>query len=99
LFDGRSSTFRINCTQAADSPGSSGCFSFWWYYRENIAYGKPGATDSEIVEAAQKANALEFIERFPEKLEQLWVSVVRSFQEDSVSGLPLHRAVLKDPES
>jgi ABC-type multidrug transport system fused ATPase/permease subunit len=26
--------------------------------RENIAYGKPGATDAEIREAARKANAL-----------------------------------------
>ncbi|MCE1201344.1 MAG: ATP-binding cassette domain-containing protein [Bacteroidia bacterium] len=33
---------------------------------ENIAYGKPGASMEEIAEAARKANALEFIERFPE---------------------------------
>ena len=32
---------------------------------ENIAYGKPGSGMDEIVEAARKANALEFIERFP----------------------------------
>ena len=30
--------------------------------RDNIAYGKPEATDAEIVEAAKKANAWEFIE-------------------------------------
>jgi ATP-binding cassette subfamily B multidrug efflux pump len=29
--------------------------------RENIAYGKPGATDDEIREAARRANALDFI--------------------------------------
>lgn len=29
--------------------------------KENIAYGKPGATDKEIIEAAQRANAHEFI--------------------------------------
>jgi ATP-binding cassette subfamily B protein len=29
--------------------------------KENIAYGKPGATDEEIIEAAKKANAHEFI--------------------------------------
>lgn len=29
--------------------------------RENIAYGKPGATDEEVVEAAKQANAHEFI--------------------------------------
>lgn len=29
--------------------------------RENIAYGKPNATDEEILEAARRANAIEFI--------------------------------------
>jgi ABC-type multidrug transport system fused ATPase/permease subunit len=33
--------------------------------RENIAYGKPGATNEEIVEAARKAQALEFITNMP----------------------------------
>ena len=33
---------------------------------ENIAYGKPGATQEEIREAARQANALEFIERLPQ---------------------------------
>ncbi|WP_441231317.1 ABC transporter ATP-binding protein [Tardiphaga sp. 215_C5_N2_1] len=33
--------------------------------RENIAYGRPGATDDEIVAAAKIANADEFISRMP----------------------------------
>ena len=33
--------------------------------RENIAYGRPGATEDEIVEAAKIANAHEFIVRMP----------------------------------
>ena len=33
--------------------------------RENIAYGKPGATEAEIVEAALKAQALDFISKMP----------------------------------
>eukprot|EP01022_Parablepharisma_sp_SALTPOND_P004760 TRINITY_DN120914_c2_g1_i1.p1 TRINITY_DN120914_c2_g1~~TRINITY_DN120914_c2_g1_i1.p1 ORF type:complete len:1441 (+),score=125.37 TRINITY_DN120914_c2_g1_i1:280-4602(+) len=36
--------------------------------KENIRYGKPDASDSEIIEAAAKANAAEFIERFPQKI-------------------------------
>ncbi len=39
--------------------------------RENIAYGNPTATEQEIFSAAQQANALEFIESFPEKFETL----------------------------
>ncbi len=34
--------------------------------RENIAYGRPEASDEEIVEAAQRASAHEFIEALPE---------------------------------
>ena len=33
--------------------------------RENIAYSKPEATDTEVRQAAKAANALEFIERLP----------------------------------
>jgi subfamily B ATP-binding cassette protein MsbA len=33
--------------------------------RENIAYGHPGASDEEVVEAAKVANADEFIGRMP----------------------------------
>lgn len=34
--------------------------------RENIAYGRPDATEEDIVEAARQANAIEFIERLPQ---------------------------------
>ncbi len=33
---------------------------------ENIAYGKPGATEEEVIEAAKNANAHEFIMSFPD---------------------------------
>ncbi len=34
--------------------------------RENIAYGKPGATDEEILEAARRAQAYDFIMQMPQ---------------------------------
>ncbi len=34
--------------------------------RENIAYGKPGATEEEVVQAAKAAHAHSFIKRLPE---------------------------------
>ena len=37
--------------------------------RENIAIGKPDATDAEIIEAARKAHSWEFIRRLPERLD------------------------------
>lgn len=37
--------------------------------RENIAYGRPDATDEEIIEAAKKAHCHEFIAKLPEGYE------------------------------
>ena len=37
--------------------------------RENIAYGRPGATDEEIVDAAKRAQADEFIRQLPDGYE------------------------------
>ena len=39
--------------------------------RENIAYGRPDATEDEIREAARLANALEFIDRLPHGLDTM----------------------------
>ena len=37
--------------------------------RENIAYGRPDASEEEIMQAAREANALEFIEKLPRGLD------------------------------
>ncbi len=39
--------------------------------RENIAYGRPDATDEQIRQAAAQANALEFIDRMPAGLDTM----------------------------
>jgi subfamily B ATP-binding cassette protein MsbA len=39
--------------------------------RENIVYGRPDATDDQVVEAARLANAHEFIERMPRGYDSL----------------------------
>ena len=39
--------------------------------RENIAYGRPDATEDEIREAARLANALEFIDKLPHGLDTM----------------------------
>jgi len=41
-------------------------FLFHGSVRENILFGKPDATDDEIIEAARVANAHDFIQRLPE---------------------------------
>lgn len=65
--------------------------------RENIAYGKPGATEAEVQEAARKANALEFIERFDEKFETLVGERGVKLSGGQRQRIAIARAILKDP--
>jgi ATP-binding cassette, subfamily B, bacterial len=64
---------------------------------ENIAYGKPGATTAEIREAARKANALEFIESFPEKFSTLVGDRGVKLSGGQRQRIAIARAILKDP--
>ena len=65
--------------------------------RENIAYGKHTATEEEILEAAKMANALEFIEQFPEKLETLIGDRGVQLSGGQRQRIAIARAVLKNP--
>lgn len=65
--------------------------------RENIAYGKPGATETEIMDAARKANALEFIDGFPEKFETLVGDRGVKLSGGQRQRIAIARAILKDP--
>jgi ABC-type multidrug transport system fused ATPase/permease subunit len=65
--------------------------------RENIAYGKAYATESEIIQAAQKANAMEFIESFPEKLDTLVGDRGVKLSGGQKQRVAIARAILKDP--
>ena len=66
--------------------------------RENIAYGRPNATDQEIKDAADKANALEFIENFPEGFETLVGDRGVKLSGGQRQRVAIARAILKDPE-
>jgi ABC-type multidrug transport system fused ATPase/permease subunit len=65
--------------------------------RENIAYGKPGAADAEIREAARKANALEFIDTFPEGLDTVVGERGVKLSGGQRQRIAIARAILKDP--
>ena len=65
--------------------------------KENIEYGKPNATDEEIFEAAKKANALEFIESFPEKFETLVGDRGIQLSGGQKQRIAIARAILKNP--
>jgi ABC-type multidrug transport system fused ATPase/permease subunit len=65
--------------------------------RENIEYGRPGAGEEEIVEAARKANAWEFIERFPDGLDTLVGERGVQLSGGQRQRIAIARAILNDP--
>ena len=65
--------------------------------RENIAYGKPNANIDEIMDAAKKANAHDFIESFPEKYDTIVGERGIKLSGGQRQRVAIARAVLKDP--
>jgi ABC-type multidrug transport system fused ATPase/permease subunit len=65
--------------------------------RENIGYAKPGATENEIITAAKKANAWQFISQFPEGLDTLVGERGIKLSGGQRQRVAIARAILKDP--
>lgn len=65
--------------------------------RDNIAFGKPEATDAEIIDAAQQANALEFINTFPEGLDTQVGDRGIQLSGGQKQRIAIARAILKNP--
>ena len=66
--------------------------------RSNIAYGKPDATDAEIMDAADKANAKEFIDSFPEGFETLVGERGVQLSGGQRQRIAIARAILRNPD-
>jgi len=72
-------------------------FLFGGTIRENIAYGKPGATDEEIEKAAAKSYAMEFIRRFPDRLDTVVGDRGVQLSGGQRQRIAIARAILKNP--
>ncbi len=66
--------------------------------RENIAYGKLEATEAEIREAARQANALDFIDSFPEGMHTIVGDRGIQLSGGQRQRVAIARAILKDPK-
>jgi ATP-binding cassette subfamily B protein len=98
LFDGKPSgeyDLRALRSQMAIVPQE--VLLFGGSIRENIAYGRPGASDMAIREAARQANALSFIEAFPEGFDTIVGERGVKLSGGQRQRVAIARAILKDP--
>lgn len=65
--------------------------------RENIEYGKPGSSDEDIKEAARQANALEFIQKFPEGFDTIVGDRGIKLSGGQRQRIAIARAILRNP--
>ncbi len=65
--------------------------------KENILYGRPGASDEDVIEAAAQSNSLEFIESFPEKFDTVVGERGIKLSGGQRQRIAIARAILKDP--
>ncbi len=72
-------------------------FLFGGSVRENIEYGKPGATDEEIIAAAKKANIHEFIMALPDGYDTYVGERGVKLSGGQKQRISIARAFLKDP--
>ncbi len=65
--------------------------------RDNILYGNPEADEEMVLDAARKANALEFIESFPDGLDTVVGERGIQLSGGQRQRIAIARAILKDP--
>lgn len=72
-------------------------FLFSSSVKENIRYGKPGASDKELMKAAEMANAHHFIHRLPDGYDTQLSAEGNNLSEGQKQLLAIARVILSDP--
>ncbi len=98
LMDGRSAaTYPLAWLRNQMSIVPQEALLFGGTIYENIAYGRPGATETEIMEAARQAHAHEFIAPFPEGYQTLVGDRGVKLSGGQRQRVAIARAILKNP--
>lgn len=98
LFDGKAAQgYDLSVLRNQMAVVPQDVFLFGGTILENIAYGDPAATEEKIIEAAKKANAWEFIQKFPEGLQTIVGERGVQLSGGQRQRIAIARAVLKDP--
>jgi ABC-type multidrug transport system fused ATPase/permease subunit len=98
LFDGlNSNDFQLTELRSQMAFVPQDVILFGGSIKENIAYGNQDASDEQIIEAARKANALEFINKFPEGYETIVGERGVKLSGGQRQRIAIARAILKNP--
>lgn len=73
-------------------------FLFRMSVRDNIAFGRPDATDEEIIEAAKRAQAHEFIMKMPQGYDTIIGERGMTLSGGQRQRLAIARALIQDPK-
>ena len=76
---------------------SQDVFLFHGTVRDNISYGSPDATSTQIVEAARIAEAEQFIEELPQRYDTVVGERGQKLSGGQKQRIAIARAILKDP--
>lgn len=99
LIDGKDlKEFDIKTLRRAMGIVSQDTFLFNDSIRNNIAYSRPDATEKDIISAAKKANAYEFIWRLPQGLDTIIGDRGVLLSGGQRQRIAIARALLQDPD-
>ncbi len=98
LVDGmNASDYRLESYRKGIAIVPQDVFLFGGSIEENIRYGKPGASEGDVVAAAEMANALEFINRLPDGFGTIVGERGVQLSGGQRQRIAIARAILKDP--